>query len=95
MTQYLFSRVTTNIRLVHKVVDKLWVLELHKIQAMKTPLYDQSESIAARYMTRFTIDEDDQFEIAAIRTVKRYNPDANEDFWERDGFMPGTLDEAS
>ena len=30
---------------------------------------EQSESIAVRYMNRFAIEEDDQFEIAAIQTL--------------------------
>ena len=37
---------------------------------------DQSESMAKRYMNRFAIEEDNQFEIAAIQTVDhRYQND--------------------
>ena len=34
---------------------------------------EQFESIAVRYMNRFAIEEDDQFEIAAIQTVDSWN----------------------
>lgn len=33
----------------------------------------KNESIAVRYMNRFAIEEDGQFEIAAIGTVNRYD----------------------
>ena len=35
-------------------------------------LYDQCESIAMRYMNRFAIEEDDQFEIASVQNVKYF-----------------------
>ena len=35
--------------------------------------YDQSESMAVRYMNRFAVEEDDQFEIAAFLTVDNQN----------------------
>ena len=35
--------------------------------------YDQSESMAVRYMNRFAVEEDDQFEIAAFQTVDSQN----------------------
>ena len=34
-----------------------------------SPHDNQSESLAVRYMNRFAIEEDDQFEIAAIQAV--------------------------
>ena len=34
----------------------------------------QLESIAARYMNWFAINEDDQFEIASIQTIDQYDP---------------------
>ena len=34
----------------------------------------QLESIAKRYMNCFTIDENDQFEIASIQTIDKYDP---------------------
>ena len=46
-----------------------------------------------RYMNRFTIGEDDQFEIAAIRTAKRYNSHQVDDFWMMESFLRGVLDE--
>ena len=38
----------------------------------------QLESIAARYMNCFAINEDDQFEIASIQTIDQYDPIAIE-----------------
>ena len=42
------------------------------IEENRQPI-EQFESIAAKYMNRFAIKEDDQFEIAAIQTVNRRN----------------------
>jgi len=38
-------------------------------------LYDQSESMAVRYMNRFAIEEDDQFEIASVQTAEYFDQD--------------------
>lgn len=56
--------------------------------------YDQSESIASKYMNRFAIDEDDQFEIAAFQTNEFHPPFQIDAFGNFDSLLGETLDEA-
>ena len=53
--------------------------------------HNQDESIATRYMNRYSIVEDDQFEIAAFRTVYRSATVNQKDVFEK---LEKTMQEA-
>ena len=63
-----FLLIRMRVQLKNQKIQKVFFIE-KDIQRS-----GQLESIAKRYMNCFTIDENDQFEIASIQTIDKYDP---------------------